>query len=505
MKETTEDKALNDVAHVELARETTSDTDVDNKAGKNVAVSTLPAIYEGKLDAAMEILHGERVEMTDEQSRMICRKIDKVILPILAWVYFLQILDKSVVGYGANFGMKTDANLVGTQYSLIGSSGYWAQLGWQPISALLIIKVPTRILMTWRLDNNPGVARFLTPEERRWAVERLRDNNTGVESSKSVIELDTDVNGKADVLFTETIKWKQIVEALISIPTWLIVSLVFCVKWCGSVGHVSSRATVQKVTSVDMRFLIQQRLWAFNYLRIRLYTPPYDPAEYPIRLCAGVRDLAGQLACGSLQNKEHFPRPATRPMHHWFWASIRPWSWAKVYWSPVIGLLVSPGDLRRKDDEADRTPFSLIGFLFGANPLIASWLTSNTAGYTKKSTVLAMYAVGNAVGNIVGPLLFKSTDAPLYREGLKAVLGIFIAAGGATAFIVASYIFLNRRKEKERVAHGKPAKLDDRSMKQSYEAGDAGDILGQNAFLDMTDKENDEVRCVQRQKRGTVC
>ena len=28
---------------------------------------------------------------------------------MLAWVYFLQILDKSVVGYGANFGMKTEA------------------------------------------------------------------------------------------------------------------------------------------------------------------------------------------------------------------------------------------------------------------------------------------------------------------------------------------------------------------------------------------------------------
>jgi hypothetical protein len=32
-----------------------------------------------------------------------------------------------------------------------------------------------------------------------------------------------------------------------------------------------------------------------------------------------------------------------------------------------------------------------------------------------------------------GPLLFKSTDAPLYRQGLKAVLGIFVASGGATA------------------------------------------------------------------------
>jgi hypothetical protein len=43
------------------------------------------------------------------------------------WVYFLQILDKTVVGYAAIFGMRTDAKLVGNQYSLIGSSGYWAQ------------------------------------------------------------------------------------------------------------------------------------------------------------------------------------------------------------------------------------------------------------------------------------------------------------------------------------------------------------------------------------------
>lgn len=79
--------------------------------------------------------------MTDEQSRAVCRKIDRVILPILMcvlrrgfrrhtrsrslncslsisshrWVYFLQILDKSVVGYGAVLGLREDAGLVGNQ------------------------------------------------------------------------------------------------------------------------------------------------------------------------------------------------------------------------------------------------------------------------------------------------------------------------------------------------------------------------------------------------------
>lgn len=33
-----------------------------------------------------------RVQLTDEDSRRICRKIDKRILVILVWVYFLQVL-----------------------------------------------------------------------------------------------------------------------------------------------------------------------------------------------------------------------------------------------------------------------------------------------------------------------------------------------------------------------------------------------------------------------------
>lgn len=56
---------------------------------------------------------------------------------------------------------------------------------------------------------------------------------------------------------------------------------------------------------------------------------------------------------------------------------------------------------------------------------------------------------------------------------------------------------MNKRKETERVANGKPAKLTDRSMDRTYAAGDATELLGQNAFLDLTDKENDEVRCCE--------
>ena len=58
-----------------------------------------------------------------------------------------KILDKSVLGYGAVFGLETDTHLTGNQYSVLGSINAIAQLSWQPFSSILIVKVPHRILM----------------------------------------------------------------------------------------------------------------------------------------------------------------------------------------------------------------------------------------------------------------------------------------------------------------------------------------------------------------------
>lgn len=98
-------------------------------------------------DGGAAALVEQQVTLTEEESKAICRKTDKVILVILVWVYFLQILDKSVLGYGATYGLKEDTHLQGNQYSLVGSMAAIAQLAWQPFSSVLIVKVPHRILM----------------------------------------------------------------------------------------------------------------------------------------------------------------------------------------------------------------------------------------------------------------------------------------------------------------------------------------------------------------------
>lgn len=75
-------------------------------------------------DEALKVLEGEGgevIELTAEDERKLLRKIDWNIMPLLCLVYGLNYLDKTTVSYASIMGLKTDLNLVGQQYSWIGS------------------------------------------------------------------------------------------------------------------------------------------------------------------------------------------------------------------------------------------------------------------------------------------------------------------------------------------------------------------------------------------------
>lgn len=96
-------------------------------------------------DAALAVIGDDRIKLTEEDNARIRRRTDLYILPILIWMYFLQISDKTTLGYGATFGLQKDTGLTGSQYSLVGSIAPIAQLAWQPFSSFVILKVPPRI------------------------------------------------------------------------------------------------------------------------------------------------------------------------------------------------------------------------------------------------------------------------------------------------------------------------------------------------------------------------
>ncbi|KAI0389940.1 MFS general substrate transporter [Xylariaceae sp. FL0594] len=514
-----------------------------------VAHSDASAVRHG--DRAAELIGDERVVLTEEDNKRIKRKTDKVILSILVWVYFLQILDKSVLGYAATFGLIQSTGLTGSQYSLLGSIAPIAQLAWQPFSSVLIVKVPHRILMPtlilgwgvasaslaachnfptllaarfflglfeagclplfsvitsqwyrraeqplrvaawygtnglatifasaisyglghirsplieswqliflfvglvtivtapvvyWKLDNDIPSARFLSEEEKPKAIERLRANQTGTGSRE--------------------FKWSHVAELFLEPKTYLWIALSLFINAGASVTNTFGPLILNGLR--------------FDKFTTSLLNIPFGFVQWVIILLAS-----------------------------WIVQRFRVKSAGMVgFVLPVVaGLAVLYTVSRTPGHSAPLlVGYYLLAFLFGTIPIEVAWVVANTGGTTKKSVMMSVYNAAASTGNIIGPIVFNSRDAPDYLPGLRVVLGFFVATAACAVLQAANLAFLNRSQERRRVRNGKPARIVDASMSDTYhelgvdgvveeEEGGGNGRIGQNAFLDMTDRENDE-------------
>lgn len=291
----------------------------------------------------------------------------------------------------------------------------------------------------WRLDNSASTARFLTPTERAQAVERLRANQTGAA--------------------TQGFKRAHLIEAFLEPKTYL---------WVGMALLNNLGAQVTNTFGP----LILKGL-GFNPSLTSLLNMPFGALQFLVILASS-------------------------------WAAVRARYKSAILITlmlPVIAGLAMLYVLPR--GSAHTGPllvgYYLLAFLFGGNPLIASWIIANTAGGTKKAVCMSFYNAGASAGNIIGPLLFTANQAPAYLPGLRKVLGVYIALVGVFGIQVGMLMWLNRSQERSRVANGKPAKLRDHSMESRYEDMGAGNelndqegMLGKQAFRDLTDRRNDE-------------
>ncbi|QMW36816.1 hypothetical protein G4B11_000052 [Aspergillus flavus] len=89
-------------------------------------------------------------------------------------------------------------------------------------------------------------------------------------------------------------------------------------------------------------------------------------------------------------------------------------------------------------------------------PLMLSLHASNTAGFTKKSTVAALIFVGYCVGNLIGPQFFKDSEAPYYPTAYTTIV-ICYAIAMASAVVFRVYLgWENRRRDKQQGVHINP-------------------------------------------------
>ncbi|KAF7357794.1 hypothetical protein MVEN_00825400 [Mycena venus] len=533
----------------------------DDKAGmghfeKTVSNSTIDPkapTYTGQSwgDAAQAILgdntHAPIIVSAEDNARIL-RKTDLWLLPVMLGIYFLQQLDKSTLSYASVFNLAKDTHLVGFQYSALGSIVYAAQLVWQPVSSFLLVRLPVgrwlafnilawgitlscmtsatnfRTLITarfflglfeatvaptfvtitamwWRrreqtqrtslwysmnglttvvgsiltfglghihshlkpyqiiflftgiltvafsvvvyfvLPDSPTTARFLTFEEKVLVVERLRANNTGTE--------------------TKTWKWEQARECLLDPKTWFWFCMIFLISVPSGGITTFGPLIVQSFGYNQLNtILLQMPFGAIQMLATLTggFAAMHFKLKFPVLFALALPPIAGAAAL------LHIPRGA-QP------TGVR-------FWAPTT---------------------CSISFYPGIPPLIYTWSSQNTAGHTKKTITTGILFIGQSAGNILGPFLYTTDQAPLYKKGLTSSLACFAAL--ACFFLITAFYLglLNRAHSARRTALGKTGDLVDASLESTKDAAAAqqanGAQFAANAFDDLTDKRNEDFIC----------
>lgn len=102
-----------------------------------------------RLDVAAKFLAGLSGEVTAEpisakESRQLLWKIDLILIPLLGFSVIIAAVDKIIISNAAIYGMTKDTNLVGNQFSLVGSIFYFGFLIAEWPANILIQRLPIR-------------------------------------------------------------------------------------------------------------------------------------------------------------------------------------------------------------------------------------------------------------------------------------------------------------------------------------------------------------------------
>ncbi|KAK4233458.1 putative MFS allantoate transporter [Achaetomium macrosporum] len=445
-------------------------------------------------------LEGERIEVDEATNKRLLSIIDRHMMPLMCLVYGMNYLDKTTLSYASVMGIKTDIGLTGDQYQWLGSLFYFGYLAWEYPTARLLQRMPlgkysAACIIIWgcilccfaAVKNYSGAIaiRFflgvfeaaVTPGfallTSQWYTKREQGSRVGIWFS---------FNG-----------WGQIFGGLVAygiavgvrkhgsaIEPWKIVFLVTGLltkeDWTLAVARV--RVNQQGIGNKHFKpyqlkeALVDPMTWAFFFYAV--------VADIPN---GGITNFFSQLIVSFGYTQEQsllygVPGGAVEVV-----ALI-----INGYLGDRFGqrLLCSSGGLMCAivgmvlivalplSNNVGR----LIGYYMtqaSPTPFVAllSLVSSNVAGYTKKTTVAAFYLIGYCVGNIIGPQVFRPEDAPRY---VPAEITIIVCWGVCLLDLYFICWWYRRQNAKKAEARADPSYV----------------RLENQEWLDLTDTENPE-------------
>ncbi|OKP12162.1 hypothetical protein PENSUB_2322 [Penicillium subrubescens] len=445
-------------------------------------------------NGALEQLQSSSPHFSSAAERRLVRKIDFTILPIMLVAYMMAFLDKQTLSHAALMGVRKDLHLIGNQYSwtsgifyfgylffsilwaivlachattknfatmmvarfLLGcteaslSPGFtlitslWYRTSEQPLRAgiwfcgnslslifgnliavgilqiknslkawqwlFIIFGLATFLwgtLMLFRLPDSPTDAKFLTEEERVIAIERMKANQTGYKNSQ--------------------IDRRQIVEAFTDIKTWLLAALILA---CNIPN--GGFTTVSDFTRLRYFYRSKSKRPQFSGLVLQGFG--FDTFHtlllgLPGGFIVFVFVLLGGIVSSRVPNSRCLV----------------------MVGMIMISILGSALVYAGTSTATRYAGLLLMGVYSASMPVSLAMISSNVGGFTKKTTVSAIYFIMYCTGNIVGPQLFFAREAPKYQSGFMAIiicLVICVIVGLALLFYLR---WENGRRDKKSV------------------------------------------------------
>ncbi|KAH4849177.1 hypothetical protein HBH75_145740 [Parastagonospora nodorum] len=248
-----------------------------------------------------------------------------------------------------------------------------------------LITVGVGITVIFLLPDNPMSSR-LSPAQKVWAIERLRENMTGIENKR--------------------FKWYQVVECLSDPQTWML-SLITISSNVPNGAVSSFQSTLIQSFGFDSKTTALLQLPSGVVSIISIIAATYLAGRFNQRGLNICTLLVPGIIGGALM--------AFLPGHN------------KI--AKLIGNYLT----------------NCIG---SSLPLLYSWVAANVAGHTKKVTMNAILLMSFCLGNIVGPLTFRQADQPDFIPAKITIIVTCAFAGFLTMALRGYYVWENKRRDR---------------------------------------------------------
>ncbi|KAL6897203.1 major facilitator superfamily domain-containing protein [Trichoderma evansii] len=458
----------------------------------------------------------EVITVSPADDARILRRIDLALLPLMLSVYFLQALDKATLSYASIFGLIDDTDLVGDQFSWLGSIVFLAQLIMQLPIAWALVKLPigkftsamvlawgiTLTLMTWA--HNFGqlmVSRFflgafeacvgpafvaITQMWWRRREQTLRIGSWYCMNGLTWVFGSLITYGLASI--HSPLRPYQIIFLFFGIVTVAVSGAMFF--WMPDSPTEAKFLTdddkiiaIERLRNNQMGVMSREWRYAHFFESLRdIKTWLWVIMIFCISVPSNGISTFGPLIIQSFVTDPFQTILFNVPVGFSHVLAVSLSAYVSMRWKlkgPVIAILCIPpiigfSILLHFPHDIEHRAVLLAGYFClstftGITPLIYSWSAQNTAGDTKRKCTSALVFIGSSAGNIIGPLLFTPDEAPSYSRGLRANVVFFtlvIVLVGITSLYLK---YLNSHHAKRRVALGKSAIVLDMSLETAEE------------------------------------